>query len=58
MKKMLLEDCCEILDSMRVPITAANRQEGPYPYYGANGIQDYVVDLFSTMIFIIGGRWW
>lgn len=44
MKKMLLEDCCEILDSMRVPITAANRQEGPYPYYGANGIQDYVVD--------------
>ena len=41
---MLLEDCCEILDSMRVPITAANRQEGPYPYYGANGIQDYVVD--------------
>lgn len=44
MKKMLLEDCCEILDSMRVPITAANRQKGPYPYYGANGIQDYVVD--------------
>lgn len=41
---MLLEDCCEILDSMRVPITVANRQEGPYPYYGANGIQDYVVD--------------
>ena len=41
---MLLEDCCEILDSMRVPITTANRQEGPYPYYGANGIQDYVVD--------------
>lgn len=41
---MLLEDCCEILDSMRVPITAANRQEGPFPYYGANGIQDYVAD--------------
>lgn len=44
MEKMLLEACCEILDSMRVPITAANRQEGPYPYYGANGIQDYVAD--------------
>ena len=44
MKKMLLEDCCEILDSMRVPITATNRLKGPYPYYGANGIQDYVVD--------------
>ena len=41
---MLLEDCCEILDSMRIPITAADRKEGPYPYYGANGIQDYVAD--------------
>ena len=37
-----LEDVCEILDSKRVPITASNRQPGPYPYYGANGIQDYV----------------
>ena len=43
MKKILLEDCCEILDSLRVPITAADREEGPYPYYGANGIQDHVV---------------
>lgn len=42
MKMMLLEDCCEILDSMRIPITAKNRKKGPYPYYGANGIQDYV----------------
>ncbi len=44
MKMMLLEDCCEILDSMRVPITAADRQGGPYPYYGANGIQDHVAE--------------
>ena len=44
MDKMLLEDCCEILDSMRIPITASERIEGPYPYYGANGIQDYVAD--------------
>ena len=44
MKKILLEDCCEILDSQRVPITATNRAEGPYPYYGANGVQDYVDD--------------
>ncbi|MDO5131655.1 MAG: restriction endonuclease subunit S [Eubacteriales bacterium] len=41
---MFLEDCCEILDSMRVPITAKDRKKGPYPYYGANGIQDYVSD--------------
>lgn len=30
------------LDSQRVPITASDRIEGDYPYYGANGIQDYV----------------
>lgn len=40
----LLENCCEILDSKRVPITAADRKAGPYPYYGANGIQDYVAE--------------
>ena len=34
-----LEDGCEILDSKRVPITAKDRVAGPYPYYGANGIQ-------------------
>ena len=39
-----LEDVCEILDSKRVPITAKDRNPGPYPYYGANGIQDYVSD--------------
>ena len=44
MDMIFIEDCCEILDSMRIPITAANRKEGKYPYYGANGIQDYVAD--------------
>lgn len=39
-----LEDVCEILDSRRIPITASVRIAGPYPYYGANGIQDYVAD--------------
>ena len=39
-----LEDVCEILDSKRVPITAKDRKVGPYPYYGANGVQDYVAD--------------
>lgn len=42
MEYILLEDCCEILDSMRIPITASSREKGIYPYYGANGIQDYV----------------
>ena len=44
MDMMLVEDCCQILDSMRVPVTASDREEGEYPYYGANGIQDYVAD--------------
>ena len=44
MEKILLEDCCEILDSQRVPITASERVEGPYPYYGANGIQGHVAE--------------
>ena len=44
MRTIPLEDCCEILDYQRVPITATNRTEGPYPYYGANGVQDYVDD--------------
>ena len=39
-----LEDVCEILDSRRVPITAKDRKAGDYPYYGANGLQDYVAD--------------
>ena len=42
LKYTRVEECCEILDSMRIPITASDRKEGKYPYYGANGIQDYV----------------
>ena len=39
-----VQNSCEILDSQRVPITAKDRVPGPYPYYGANGVQDYVAD--------------
>ena len=39
-----LEEVCEILDSRRVPITAKDRKAGIYPYYGANGLQDYVAE--------------
>ena len=42
MQKVKLGDVCEILDNQRVPITASERKSGPYPYYGANGLQDYV----------------
>jgi len=39
-----LENVCEILDSQRIPITEKDRKPGIYPYYGANGVQDYVDD--------------
>ncbi|MDY6912141.1 MAG: restriction endonuclease subunit S, partial [Chloroflexota bacterium] len=29
-------------DSMRIPVKKADRKPGPYPYYGASGIVDYV----------------
>ena len=44
MDMMYVEDCCEILDSRRIPITAVDREEGKYPYYGANGVQDHVAN--------------
>ena len=37
-----LEDCCNILDNKRKPVSKGVRENGEYPYYGANGIQDYV----------------
>ncbi len=37
-------ECCDILDAHRIPIKAADRKKGPYPYYGANGVQDHVDD--------------
>ena len=50
-----LEDCCVILDSKRKPVTKGQRQYGDYPYYGANGIQDYVSDyLFDGSFVLIG----
>ena len=36
--------CCNGFDNLRQPITANLRRKGKYPYYGANGIQDYVDD--------------
>jgi len=37
-----LDDCTECLDNKRIPIKAEDRQEGLYPYYGANGIQGFI----------------
>lgn len=37
-----LGDVVEFLDTMRKPLEGDKRTPGPYPYYGASGIVDYV----------------
>lgn len=41
-EEVKLGDVAEKFDNLRVPITASKRISGNTPYYGANGIQDYV----------------
>ena len=45
-----ISDC---LDRRRVPITSNERIKGAYPYYGANGIQDYVADYIFDGEFVL-----
>ena len=51
-----LEECCIILDSQRKPVTKSNRETGAYPYYGANGIQDYVSNYIFDGTFVLVGE--
>lgn len=51
-----LEECCIILDKKRKPITRSARLKGEYPYYGANGIQDYVSNYIFDGQFILVGE--
>jgi type I restriction enzyme, S subunit len=37
-----LGEVTENFDALRVPVKEATRRPGPYPYYGASGIVDYV----------------
>ncbi len=37
-----LGELTENFDSIRVPVREADRRPGPFPYYGASGIVDYV----------------
>ena len=55
-KFVALEECCKILDNKRKPVTKAARQAGEYPYYGANGIQDYVSDYIFDGDFVLVGE--
>ena len=38
----LVGEVAETLDSQRIPVKAADRNKGQYPYYGAQGVVDYV----------------
>lgn len=51
-----LENCCEILDNKRKPVTKSAREAGKYPYYGANGIQDYVSNYIFDGTFVLVGE--
>ena len=51
-----LGEVCEILDSKRKPVAKGKRTQGIYPYYGANGIQDYVDDYIFDGTFILLGE--
>ncbi len=37
-----LGELTENYDSLRIPVKRADRRPGPYPYYGASGIIDYI----------------
>ena len=50
-----LGEVCEILDSQRKPVSKGKRNLGKFPYYGANGIQDYVDNyIFNGTFLLIG----
>ena len=51
-----LGEICVILDSHRRPVTKKDRVTGQYPYYGANGIQDYVDDFIFDGTFLLIGE--
>ncbi len=51
-----LEKCCEILDKKRKPVAKSARISGEYPYYGANGIQDYVSYYIFDGEFVLVGE--
>lgn len=60
MEFIRVEDCCEILNSQRKPITKSERVSGRYPYYGANGIQgtinQYIFDDKLVLVAEDGGH--
>ena len=51
-----LGEVVEILDYLRKPISKDKRETGIYPYYGANGILEYVKDYIFHGTFLLFGE--
>ncbi len=51
-----LGEVCEILDNRCIPIAKNKRNPGIYPYYGANGIQDYIDSYIFDGDFVLVGE--
>ena len=49
-----LGELTENLDSLRIPVKEADRRTGPYPYYGASGIVDYVDSFLFDGEYLLG----
>lgn len=41
-RRYRMPEVAQSLDSQRIPVTRAKRRPGPFPYYGASGIVDWV----------------
>ena len=56
-----LGEVATIYDSQRKPVTKKDRKPGPYPYYGATGVQDYVDKYIFDGRYVLvgedGARW-
>jgi len=53
-----LKEVCSIFDSKRVPLSGAERAKrpGPYPYYGAAALMDYVDEYLFDGIYLLTGE--
>jgi restriction endonuclease S subunit len=50
-----LGEVCEILDNLRKPVEKSERKKGPFPYYGATGIIDYIHEyIFDEKLVLVG----
>ena len=55
-EEVRLEDVAECLDNKRIPLNSAEREKmkGDIPYYGANGIVDYINDyIFDEKLILL-----